>query len=235
MARGPTRTTQVPFAFDRAPPSYAREDFTIGDTNERGLAFVEAWPDWPLRSGALWGPEGSGKTHLAHIWARGAKAQLVDPRTFSQAIVSELAAGGRWLIDDADLIEDSVALFHLLNFVNQSSGALLLTGRAAPQAWAHELPDLRSRLAGLPGAALSAPDEALLARVLLKLFTDRQLKVPEGLIPYLVIRMERSFSAAERLVAAIDELALQQKRNISVEIAAEALERLGSESSSDLG
>jgi len=235
MARGPTRTTQLPFAFDRAPPSYAREDFTPGETNERALAFVDVWPAWPSRSGALWGPEGSGKTHLAHIWARAAEASPLDPRAFSQGTVAALAAGGRWLIDDADLIEDSVALFHLLNFVNQSSGALLLTGRAAPQAWAHQLPDLRSRLAGLPGAALSAPDEALLARVLLKLFTDRQLKVPEGLIPYLVIRMERSFSAAERLVAAIDELALQQKRNISIEIAAEALERLGSEEPGDLG
>ena len=73
------------------------------------------------------------------------------------------------------------------------------------------------------------PDEALLARVMLKLFADRQLKVPEGVIPYLVVRMERSFSAAERLVAAIDGLALQQKRNISVEIAAEALASLGSQ------
>ena len=110
-----------------------------------------------------------------------------------------------------------------------------MTGRMAPQAWPQQLPDLLSRLAGLPGAAVAAPDEALLARVMLKLFADRQLKVPEGLIPYLVIRMERSFSAAERLVAAIDELALQQKRNISVEIAAEALARLGLEEPGELG
>jgi chromosomal replication initiation ATPase DnaA len=160
---------------------------------------------------------------------------LIDPRSFAQSAVRELAPDGRWLIDDADLIEDSVSLFHLLNFVNQSDGSLLLTGRTAPQSWSHELPDLRSRLAGLPGAALAAPDEPLLARVMLKLFADRQLKVPEGLIPYLVVRMERSFSAAERLVAAIDELALQQKRNISVDIGAEALARLGSEEPSDLG
>ena len=163
MAREPTRSTQLPFAFDPAPPSHAREDFTVGATNEQALAFIEAWPSWPSRCGALWGPEGSGKTHLAIIWARAAEAQLIDPRAFSQATVAELTPGGKWLIDDADLIQDSVALFHLLNFVNQSSGALLLTGRMAPRAWSHELPDLRSRLAGLPGAALFAPDEALLA------------------------------------------------------------------------
>jgi chromosomal replication initiation ATPase DnaA len=229
MVRGRGPTTQLPFAFDSAPPSYAREDFILGETNERALAFIEAWPQWPARSAALWGPEGSGKTHLAHIWAQQIEAQPIAAQALTQAVVGELTPGGRWLVDDADLVEDAVALFHLLNFVNQSDGALLLTGRMAPQAWPQQLPDLRSRLAGLPGAALAAPDEALLARVMLKLFADRQLKVPEGLIPYLVVRMERSFSAAERLVAAIDEMALQQKRNISVEIAAEALARLGSQ------
>ena len=228
MARGRGRSTQLPLAFGHAP-SYAREDFTAGASNARALAFVEAWPDWPARAAALWGPEGSGKTHLAHIWASQAGAQLIDPGALKQDVVGELTVGGRWLIDDADLVEDAVALFHLLNFVNQSDGALLLTGRAAPQAWPQQLPDLRSRLAGLPGVAVDAPDEALLARVMLKLFTDRQLKVPEGLIPYLVVRMERSFSVAERLVAAIDELALQQKRNISVEIGAEALAQVGSQ------
>jgi chromosomal replication initiation ATPase DnaA len=196
---------------------------------------VEAWPDWPARAAALWGPEGSGKTHLAHIWAREAGADVLNPQTLTHETVAHLAAGGRWLLDDADLAEDPVALFHLLNFVNQSSGALLVTGRQAPQTWSRGLPDLRSRLAALPGAALEEPDEPLLARVLLKLFTDRQLKVPEGLIPYLVVRMERSLSVAERLVAAIDELALQQKRKISVELGAEILGRLAAESPDDVG
>ena len=234
MVRKSGRSTQLPLAFRHAP-SYARQDFINGETNERALAFIESWPDWPVRSGALWGPEGSGKTHLAHIWAREAGAASLEPKGLVSDIVGGLAASGRWLIDDADLIEDSVALFHFLNFVNQSDGALLLTGRTAPQGWAHELPDLRSRLAGLPGAALAAPDEPLLARVMLKLFADRQLKVPEGLIPYLVLRMERSFSAAERLVAVIDELALQQKRKVSVEMGAEALARLVSEAPGDVG
>jgi chromosomal replication initiation ATPase DnaA len=222
MADKPGRSTQLPLSFGHAP-SYARDDFIKGETNERALAFVEAWPAWPARSGALWGPEGSGKTHLGNIWAREADAGSLNCKALSHETVARLAAGSRWLLDNADLVEDPVALFHLLNFVNQSDGALLLTGREPPQEWSRGLPDLRSRLAGLPGAALTEPDEPLLARVMLKLFADRQLKVPEGLIPYLVVRMERSFSMAERLVALIDELALQQGRKISVEIGAKAL------------
>ena len=232
--RKPGPSTQLPLAFDHRP-SYERQDFVNGETNAAALAFVEDWPNWPARAGALWGPEGSGKTHLAYIWAEASGATLLDPKGFSHETVGQLAAAGIWLIDDADLIEDSVAFFHLLNFVNQSNGALLLTGREAPQNWARGLPDLHSRLAGLPGTALAAPDDTLLARVLLKLFADRQLKVPEGLIPYLVVRMERSFSVAGRLVAAIDRLALQQKRNISVEIGAEALSQLAKDAAGEIG
>jgi len=234
MVRRTGRSTQLPLAFDHAA-SYERQDFINGGTNDAALTFVEAWPDWPARAGALWGPEGSGKTHLAHIWARASSAEMLDAASFTHETVAILGPGGAWLIDDADAVEDAVALFHLLNLVNQSGGALLLTGHEAPQTWARGLPDLRSRLAGLPGAALATPDEALLARVMLKLFADRQLKVPEGLIPYLVVRMQRSFALAERLVAAIDDLALQQKRNISVEIGAEALARLAAESEGDVG
>lgn len=235
MVRKPERSTQLPFAFGHVP-SYARQDFINGETNQAAFAFIEGWPGgWPGRSGALWGPEGSGKTHLAHIWAKAALAEILDPRTFTHETVARLGGGGAWVMDDADLAGDAVGLFHLLNFVNQTNGSLLLTGREPPQTWSRGLADLRSRLAGLPGAALAQPDDALLARVMLKLFADRQLKVPEGLIPYLVVRMERSFAVAERLVAMIDELALQERRNISLEIGAEALSRVAADSAGDLG
>jgi chromosomal replication initiation ATPase DnaA len=76
---------------------------------------------------------------------------------------------------------------------------------------------------------VEAPDEALLARVLLKLFADRQLKLPEALIGYLAPRLRRSFAEAERIAVLIDTLALQQKRNISVDIGALALRQLETE------
>src|ERR1700682_5967082 len=128
MVRKTGRSTQLPLAFGHAP-SYERQDFINGDTNQAALSFVDAWPDWPARAGALWGPEGAGKTHLAHIWARIASAEMLDPGTFTHETVAILAPGGAWLIDDADRVEDAIALFHLLNLVNQSGGSLLLTGR----------------------------------------------------------------------------------------------------------
>ncbi len=225
-------SSQIPFPFE-ARRSFARADFVPGATNEGALAFVDAWPRWPQRVCALWGATGSGKTHLAQIWR--AQAQATELRELTREGVAALPPGGAFLLDDADRSERDAALFHLINFVNQTSGWLLMTGREAPPRWPTAVPDLHSRLTAVPGAALEAPDEALLARVLLKLFADRQLKLPEALIGYLVPRLERSFAEAERIVVLIDALALQQKRNISVEIGAQALRQLEAERPADNG
>ncbi len=227
-------SSQIPFPFE-GRRSFAREDFVPGATNEGALAFVDAWPQWSSRVCALWGPTGCGKTHLAQIWLTRSGASEIAAPALTREMVAGLQAGGAFVLDDADRVVGGAALFHLINFVNQTSGWLLMTGQEAPPRWRTSVPDLHSRLTAVPGAALEAPDEALLARVLLKLFADRQLKLPEALIGYLVPRLERSFAEAERIVVLIDELALQQKRNISVEIGAQALRQLEAERSADNG
>lgn len=219
---------QLPLAFE-AKRSYAREDFVPGAANAEALALIDAWPDWPSRACAVWGPSGSGKTHLAEIWRARADAVAVRPEALTADVVAGLAPGVAVVVDDADTVDGGAALFHLLNFVNQSDGWLLLTGQEPPQRWATRVPDLHSRLTAVPGFALEAPDEALMARALLKLFADRQLKLPEAVIGYLVPRLRRSFADAERIVVLIDQLALQQKRNISVEIGGQALRLLEAE------
>lgn len=221
-------SSQLPFAFD-TKRSYARGDFVLGATNEAALALIDAWPDWPSRVCALWGPQGSGKTHLAQIWRAHAEALELTLRALSVERVATLAPGGAYLLDDADAVDGGPALFHLLNFVNQSQGWLLMTGGEPPPRWTAGVPDLHSRLTAVPGAAIEAPDEGLIARVLLKLFADRQLKLSEALIGYLVPRLGRSFADAERIVVLIDRLALEQKRNVSVDIAGQALKMLEAE------
>jgi chromosomal replication initiation ATPase DnaA len=169
------------------------------------------------------------------MWRTESGAVEIDPAALTSELVAGLPAGGALLLDDADRVVGGAGLFHLINLVNQTAGWLLMTGKQAPTRWPTSVPDLHSRLTAVPGAALEAPDEALLARALLKLFADRQLKLPEALIGYLAPRLERSFAEAERIVVLIDELALQQKRNISVEIGAQALRQLEAERSADNG
>jgi len=201
--------------------SFARDDFLTGTSNADALATIERWPDWADRVLALTGPEGAGKSHLAAIWAEKTGARRVSARALGETDLLGSLATGALVVEDASAELDERALFHLLNLVREEDGYLLLTARSAPATWGVALPDLVSRLRALPVVTVSAPDDALLRAVMVKLFADRQLSVDENLIAYLATRIERSFAAAREAVAQLDREALRQKRGVTRALAAE--------------
>ena len=204
-----------------APPAFGREDFVTGAPNRAALEWIESWPLWPARVAIVWGPPGSGKSHLAAIWSAKADASVW------QAGEDLHAAATRPLVMDGwpdGLAED--ALFHLLNLLPERGGWLLMTAETAPSRWTIALPDLRSRLLAAPAVGIGTPDDALLAAVLMKHFSDRQLRVAPGVIDFLTARIERSYAAARAVVAAIDEQALAAQRDITQALARRVLEGL---------
>ena len=204
--------------------SFDRADFLCGRGNETALALVDHWIDWPARALALTGAEGSGKSHLAAIWAQAAGARVIAARALDAASVPQTLATGALAIEDADRGKlDEAALFHLLNLAREQAAYVLITARRPPASWPTKLPDLASRLRALPTVALDPPDDVLLAAILVKLFADRQLVVDERLIEFLVNRIERSFAAAQAAVAELDSEALRLKRPVSRALAAEIM------------
>ena len=202
--------------------SLAREDFLAGPSNAAALALVDAWPDWPAPVVMLAGPEGSGKSHLAAIWAATAGARIMAARALKETTPPAALATGALVIEDLSPGNfDEAALFHLLNMAREEGAFVLLTARTAPTAWPTGLRDLASRLRALPGIALAAPEDELLRAVLVKLCADRQLAIDESVVGYLTTRIERSFAAARAAVARLDREALQQKRPITRVLAAE--------------
>jgi chromosomal replication initiation ATPase DnaA len=204
--------------------SFDRADFLCGRGNETALTLIDNWADWPARAIALVGPQGAGKSHLAAIWAQAAGARIVAGHALDAASVPQALATGALAIEDADRNRlDEAALFHLLNLAREQSAYILITARRPPASWPTRLPDLASRLRALPVVTLEPPDDALLAAVLVKLFADRQLAVDERLIEFLVLRIERSFAAAQAAVAKLDGEAMRLKRPVNRALAAEIL------------
>ena len=204
-----------------------RADFCVTPANALALAAVDAWRTWPNNKMLVVGPEGAGKSHLAQIWASDANAVLVPATQLAVTDISALAAHRAVGIEDADTLAGDpaaeAALFHLHNLL-ATSGSLLVTGKTPPRDWGLTLPDLASRMQATALTCLDPPDDALLAAVLAKLFADRQLAISANLIPYLVVRMDRSIAAARRLVDALDARALSQHRPITRAMAGELLE-----------
>lgn len=214
---------QLALALDHAE-SFAREDFLSGPSNAAALALIQSFPDWPSPAMVLVGPEGSGKSHLAAIWAEAAGARFLGARSLAVANLPAALATGALVVEDiAEGSFDERALFHLINLAREEQAYLLLTARTAPAGWNVGIRDLGSRLKALPVVALAPPDDALLRAVLVKLFADRQLLVDEGLVGYVVSRIERSFAAARVVVAQLDEEAMRQQRPLTRALAAEIL------------
>ncbi|MGE3869488.1 MAG: chromosomal replication initiator DnaA [Pseudorhodoplanes sp.] len=206
------------------PVSFAREDFVAGAANAAALATIERYPDWPGRHLMLAGPHGSGKSHLAAIWAELAGARMVSARVLQREDVPGALVTGALVLEDAEPgAFDEAAVFHLLNLARQERAALLLTGRLPPSAWDVALPDLCSRLRAVPVVAMAAPDDALLRAVLVKLFADRQVNAEEALVSFLLGRIERSFPAARQAVDRLDREALRRQRPVTRLLAAELL------------
>jgi DnaA regulatory inactivator Hda len=218
---------QLPLALGYRP-ALNRDDFLVAPCNTEAVAWLDRWPDWPGVGLAVYGPAGSGKTHLAQVWCGASGATMVEARALSGADLSTLSSAPV-VVENLDEDYDEEALLHLYNMLANGGRHLLVTGKTAPARLAIALPDLKSRLSTLSAVAIRAPDDALLAAVMVKQFADRQLQVSEDVVAFLMPRIERSFAAVGSLVAALDGLALAQHRKITVPLARQVLDQIGNE------
>jgi chromosomal replication initiation ATPase DnaA len=218
-----SKPTQLPLAFPFSPV-LSRENFIVSPANAEALAFIEAWPDWNVSIAAIYGPPGCGKTHLAAIWQAmsGARRLLA-----SDVKLSTLREQRAKVIEDIDAAEPTQGCDSALFTAMQTAGPdapLLLTGAAPPSQWPCILPDLASRFSALVALPVRTPDEGVLTGLAQKLFTDRQISVPEEVIERMLLVLERSPAALRAFVADVDAAALSEARPVSISLVRRLLE-----------
>ena len=207
--------------------AFDADNFLIAPCNRDAVMWVDRWPAWPAPALVVHGPPACGKTHLAHVWQARSGARTVAADQLSGAAPGALLSEGSCaVVEGGDHVTDEAALMHLYNVAAEAGGQLLITAATPPARWSLSLADLRSRLVATPAVAIGPPDDGLIAALLIKLFDDRQLRVSDGVVEFLLARMERSFEAARRLVTALDEAALANRRNITVPLARQVLDDL---------
>jgi chromosomal replication initiation ATPase DnaA len=220
---GRVQPRQLAFALPHAE-SLTRDNFLEGPANAAGLALVDSWPDWPNRTMLLVGPEGSGKSHLAAIWADQAGARSTSAHALTATAVPGALATGALVVEDLKSSDfDERALFHLLNLAREEGAFVLITARLPPSAFQIELRDLRSRLRAVPTVSLLPPDDQLFRALIVKFCADRQLSVDETVVSYLTTRIERSYAAVRQAVELLDTEALRLGRPVTRALAAELL------------
>lgn len=226
------RPAQIPLDLGHRQ-ALGRDDFLVMPSNALAVEVIDSWPQWQAFAIALCGPPGSGKSHLCQVWRARSGAVEVDAEALKRHEPPELIGDATCCV--ADGIETAVQespelqrrLFHLYNMMRERGGSLLISGREAPARWQCGLADLHSRLSTLPVFELGAPDDMLIEAVLVKMFSDRQLKLTPEVLRYILPRMERSFESARALVTAIDASSLEQRRDITIPLVRDVLETGG--------
>ncbi|MFC1673479.1 DNA replication protein [Pseudomonadota bacterium] len=224
--------SQIPFDFDHRP-ALGGEDFLVAASNADAVAWVERWQTWAHTVLVVTGPEGAGKTHLAHVFQNVSGAEVLTPEALARDGADQALADHKALVlEDAEGFLDfglEEELLHLYNLAREGDVKLLMTAVNPPARWVIGLKDLSSRLNTAQLAEIKTPDDALLTALVVKQFNDRQLSVDQDVLAYMLSRMDRSFAGVRDLVQAIDEAALAEKRAITKPLVRRVLEDLGAQ------
>lgn len=209
-----------------------RDTFLVADSNAEAVALIDGFAAWQQPVQWIYGPSGSGKSHLAAVLANQLSALvLAAPALQGEPHIENILAGDTeadlLIIDALDGLSGGgeEALFHLLNQARHGGVPLLLLSRAPAARLDVGLPDLASRLKAVPAVALGPPCDDLVAGLIGKLFADRQVKPEPRVIDYLLPRIDRDYQAMGRLVAAIDAAALATQRAVTVPLVTKVLAR----------
>jgi len=208
-----------------------RDAFLVTDSNREAVQVIDDFSAWSNPIQWIYGPSGSGKSHLAAVMAVHGTACYILAFDDISAALAPLVAGRQTCeiiildcLDEAAATQEE-ALFHLFNHCLNGGAKLLLLSENPPAAINVGLPDLASRMKAVPAIALRTPDDDLVRGLMAKLFADRQVNVDARVLDYLVPRVERAYGALADLIDRIDRQAMAQKRRITVPLIAEIMER----------
>lgn len=216
------------FVLDILPSADLSEDaFVVGQANRTAYQAVKSWPHWAAPVMAIVGPAGAGKTHLGSLWAEQAGARLLPLELLAERHIKDRLSSPLCLdAGSANNVRHEDVLFHALNIAKEEAGSVLILSQIPPARWRVALPDLASRLKAIPVVEIDLPDDALLAEVLAKNFTDMGLKVSPAVVSFLTSRMERDYAAATNIAKTLGERSLAEKRAVTIPFARKILAEL---------
>ena len=203
--------------------NFNEHDFYLSKSNSNAFNLINRWPDWDKKILNISGEKFSGKSHLANIFKLKSKAFLIKGNEIDNSIFKSIKLHESIIIDDFEECNEEEILYSIFNLIDQDSKYLLINSLKPINEMKFELPDLTSRSKNCLYAIIENPDDELLFAIILKNFSDRQIKIEKKIINFIISRIDRSYRKIDEFIYKIDELSLKKKKPINLKTIKEIL------------
>ena len=203
--------------------NFNEHDFYLSKSNSNAFNLINRWPDWDKKILNISGEKFSGKSHLANIFKLKSKAFLIKGNEIDNSIFKNIKFHENIIIDDFEECNEEEILYSIFNLIDQDSKYLLINSLKPINEIKYRLPDLTSRSKNCLYAVIENPDDELLFAIILKNFSDRQIKIEKKIINFIISRIDRSYRKIDEFIYKIDELSLKKKKPINLKTIKEIL------------
>ena len=203
--------------------NFNEHDYYISKSNYFAYNIIDKWPKWDKKILNIFGEKFSGKTHLANIFKSKSNALFIKSKEINEDFFKNIKLFESIIIDDFEKDYDERLIYSIFNLVDQDNKYMLINSSIPINEIKFELPDLTSRAKNCISAKIESPDDNLIFAIILKNFSDRQIKVEKKIIDFIINRIDRSYGKIYEFIYKIDELSLKKKKPITFKTIKEIL------------
>lgn len=194
-------------------------DFVMSEENLDAVSSLTKWPQWITNGLIIHGEPGTGKTHLAALWAQSANAIYVLNESLKHNTRDLFQNNCNFVIDNFEnfLTTSNYAwLFDFLNIAKEKNRSFLILAKKHPQSWGITLKDLSSRIFTIPCVKIHQPNDELLLKIAQKISKDLQISIQKDVLQYLLNFIPRDVKSIWSLLKTLDQLSMQKHKSINL-------------------
>ena len=206
--------------------AYKKEDFYVSPSNQEAYDFINNWPKWIKRIINIFGPSGSGKSHLASILKNKTSCLKIDSNELNEKIFLKFKTKEALIIENLNEKVSEKLLFSLWNIALQDNKYLLITSIKPIILYKFKFTDLISRVKSSLAIGIDLPGDDLISVILAKNFSDKQIKVEKKHIDYIIKRIDRSYEKISQFILTLDKYSLKKGSPFSLKLIKEVLKMI---------
>jgi|TARA_B110000438_G_scaffold295749_1_gene339281 chromosomal replication initiation ATPase DnaA len=206
--------------------AYKKEDFYVSPSNQEAYDLIECWPKWIKRTVNIFGPPGSGKSHLVSILKNKTSSLQVESYNLKEDCFLKFKTKEALIIENVDEKVSERLLFSLWNTALQDNKYLLITSKKPINLFQFKLKDLLSRVKSSLVIGINLPSDDLITVILAKNFSDKQIKIEKKHIDYIIKRIDRSYEKISQFILTLDKYSLKKGSPFALKMIKEVLKMI---------